>query len=265
MTDDDVYEIYAVRYGHHARRASENFLGGDPHDGPMPLDYFVWAIVGQYRTFILDTGFDEAMARQRGRDMVRPVDEGLEILGIDHSRVTDVIVSHMHYDHIGNKALFPEATFHLQDTEMAYATGRCMRHELVRAPFSVDDVTRMIARLYEGRVCFHDGEETIAPGISVHLVGGHSRGLQVVRVKTKRGQVVLGSDAAHFYANMDREDPFPVLDNVSDMLEGYRTMRRLASSEHHIIPGHDPLVIARYPAFRPDVPDIVRLDLAPRE
>jgi glyoxylase-like metal-dependent hydrolase (beta-lactamase superfamily II) len=74
---------------------------------------------------------------------------------------------------------------------------------------------------------------------------------------------VLGSDASHFYANFEQGRPFPVLESVSDMLEGYATMRRLASSDHHVIPGHDPLVLERYPAALPDVADIVRLDADP--
>ena len=91
----DTYEIYAVRYAHHERRASENFYGGDPHDGPMPLDYFVWAIVGESRTLILDTGFDEAMAKKRGREFLRAPREGLVAIGVDPDNVGDVIISHI--------------------------------------------------------------------------------------------------------------------------------------------------------------------------
>jgi glyoxylase-like metal-dependent hydrolase (beta-lactamase superfamily II) len=260
----DSYKIFAIRYGHHERRSSENFLGGDLHDVDMPLDYFVWAIVGEARTVILDTGFDRPMAAKRGRHVVRPVEEGLAIIGIDHAAVTDVIISHMHYDHCGNHSLFPNATFHLQDCEMEYATGRCMCHEVMRHPFDVDDVTTMVRRLHGGKLAFHDGNEELAPGIGLHLVGGHSRGLQVVRVTTDRGAVVLGSDAAHFYANIERNRPFPVLENVGAALEGVRRMRSLASSDDHIIPGHDPLVVVRYPKAVAGIEDIVRLDLTPK-
>ena len=94
-----VYEIYAVRYAHLERTAADNFVGGDEHDAPMPLDYFVWAIVGQGRTLVLDTGFDAAMARRRGRELLRPVEEGLRAIGVAPESVDDVLISHLHYDH----------------------------------------------------------------------------------------------------------------------------------------------------------------------
>lgn len=260
---NDIYELFAVRYGHNDRRAAANFIDGDPHNGPMPLDYFVWVIRGAERTFLFDTGFDAESGQRRDRQLTRPVGEGLRMVGLDPSSVQDVIISHMHFDHAGNTDLFPQARYHLQDTEMVYCTGRCMCHHALRHPFDLSDVTAMVAKVYAERVIFHDGTAEIAPNLTVHKVGGHSRGLQIVRVLTRRGWVVLGSDAAHFYANFEQGRPFPVLESVSDMLEGFNTMRQLASSPRHIIPGHDPLVIARYPGAIPGVPDIVRLDANP--
>ena len=259
----EFYKIFAVRYGHHERRASENFIGGDPHDGPMPLDYFVWALVGETRTFLFDTGFDKKVSEKRKRHLLRPVGEGLRMIGIDPDTVENVVLSHLHFDHCGNHDLFPRARYHVQDVEMAYCTGPCMCHATLRAPFDPDDVANMVAKLFAGRVAFHDGVSEIAPGLTVHRVGGHSKGLQILRVPTERGWVVLGSDAAHFYANFEQSRPFPVVESVTDMLEGYETMKRLASSPRHIIPGHDPLVLARYPKALDGVDDIVRLDLDP--
>lgn len=259
----DVFEIYAVRYGHHDRNAAANFIGGDEHDLPMPLDYFVWAIVGAHRTYLLDTGFDAAMGRKRGRTLVRPVDAGLKAIGIDAADVSDVIISHMHFDHAGNRAMFPKARYHVQDREMAYCTGRCMCHSYLRHAFDADDVAAMVHRLYDGLVVFHDGDSEIAPGLTVHRVGGHTQGLQIVRVKTRRGWVVLGSDASHFYANFEQNRPFPSADSLAEMLAGFDRMRSLASSTAHVIPGHDPLVLTRYPAAFSDVADVVRLDLDP--
>ena len=265
MSEDEVYEIHAVHYAHHDRPAHENFLGGDPHDNaPMPLDYFVWAIIGRERRFVLDTGFDAATGRRRGRHLVRPPAEGLAMIGVDAATVPDVILSHMHFDHAGNHGMFPAARYHVQDREMAYCTGRCMCHAPLRHPFEAADVTAMVGRIFEGRARFHDGSSEVAPGLSVHHVGGHSLGLQVARVRTRRGWVVLASDATHFYANFQQKRPFPVVVDVAQMLEGYDTLHRLASSPDHIIPGHDPLVLRRYPPSAPGLEGIaVRLDADP--
>jgi len=262
----DSYQIYAVRYAHNDRRASENFLQGDPHDNtPMPLDYFVWAIVGDTRTFIFDTGFDKAMADKRKREFLRPPGDGLKAIGIDPDGVKDVVISHMHYDHTGNNDLFPNATYHLQDREMASCTGRCMCHSNLRRSFEEEDVSAMVRGLFPGRVQFHNGTDELAPGITVHHVGGHTDGLQVMRVKTERGWVVLASDASHFYANFEQMRAYPTVYNVGDMLEGFATVRRLASSLQHVVPGHDPLVLQRYPAPKPGLEGVaVRLDVEPR-
>ena len=263
----DTYEIYAVRYAHHHRLARESFLGGDPHDdSPMPLDYFVWAIVGENRTLILDTGFDEVMAKKRQREFLRPPRDGLLAIGVDPATVDDVVISHMHYDHAGNRDLFPNATYHLQDREMAFCTGRCMCHPQLRRSFEEDDVGAMVRRLFAGRVQFHDGSSEIAPGITVHHVGGHTVGLQFMRVKTRRGWVVLASDASHFYANFEQMRAYATVYNVGDMLEGFAAVKRLATSPRHVIPGHDPLVLRRYKAPKPELEGVaVRLDVEPRE
>ena len=255
------YEVYAVKYAHHARRSSENFLGGDAHDGPMPLDYFVWLIRGDGREIVVDTGFSAAMATKRGRDHIRCPTEGLRLLNCDAASVKDVVVTHLHYDHVGNFDLFPAATLHLQDLEMRYATGRHMCHACFSGAYEVEDVVGMVRRVYEGRVQFHDGDGEVCPGVTLHLIGGHTMGIQAVRVATRRGPVVLASDASHFYANMEQVRPFPIVWSVADMVEGYAKLRRLAESPGHIIPGHDPLVMKRYAAPAPHLEGIVvRLD-----
>lgn len=258
------YEVFAIRYAHLERTARDNFLGGDEHDGPMPLDYYVWAIVNAERTVLVDTGFDEDAARHRGRSIVRPVADGLGAIGISPDRVEDIVISHMHYDHAGNHELFPRARYHVQDAEMTYCTGRCMADPEIGGVFDANAVTAMIHKVYAGRVQFHDGDEELAPGISLHKVGGHTRGMQIVRVATARGWVVLGSDTAHFYANLEPGRPFPILDSLPEYIEAQRTALRLASSPQHFIPGHDPLVLARYPGARAGLEGVARLDLAPR-
>lgn len=259
------YQVYAVKYAELMRVACENFIDGDPHEtSEMPLNYYVWAIVGSARTIVVDTGFAGGVAKKRGRTITAPVEKGLEALGIAAPSVGDVVITHMHYDHCGNDDLFGNARYHLQDDEMDYATGRCMCYREISKAFEADDVARMVHRVFAGRVQFHDGDDEIAPGVTLHRIGGHTKGLQAVRVATERGHVVLASDASHFYAHMEQERAFPILYNLAELLEGYRTLRRLASSPRHIVPGHDPLVIARYPAASDATTGwIARLDLEP--
>jgi glyoxylase-like metal-dependent hydrolase (beta-lactamase superfamily II) len=262
---EDIHEIYAIRYARHERRSPENFLGGDPHDVLQPIDYFVWAIVGESGTYIVDTGFDEAMGQKRQRVLLKPVGEGLKAIGIDPGQVEHVIVSHLHYDHAGNYDLFPRAHYHLQDDEMAFATGRCMCYPVTRTAFEVEDVAAMVRNVFAGRVAFHEGAEELAPGISLHRIGGHSRGLQSVRVKTRRGDVVLASDATHLYAHIEEGRVFPIVYNVGDVVAGYETIKKLATSPRHIIPGHDPAVLERYPAARSGLEGwVARLDVDPK-
>jgi len=256
------HRIYAIRYAHLERMSDLNFLGGDDHAQPMPLDYFVWVIRSGERTLVVDTGFDAAAAQRRRRTLLRPVAEGLAALGVDCAAVRDVIITHLHYDHAGNVPLFPAARFHVQDAEMAYCTGRAMTHAHLAAPFDAENVVEMVRRVFDGRVVFHAGDVQLYPGVSLHHLPGHTLGLQVVRVDTERGPVVLASDAIHFWANLERATPYPVVADVAAYLEALRRLRTLAPSIDHIIPGHDPAVLRKFPA-EGAVADIVRLDLPP--
>jgi len=258
------YELFAIRYATRDGRRHEHFIGGDPHDAPMPMDYFTWVAIGKERSFVIDSGFTKEVGERRKRTFLRCPIEILKLLGVDAATVQDVILTHLHYDHVGNFHKFPVAQFHLQDRELNYATGRSMRHDYCSHAFEVDDVVGIVRLNYGKRVTFHDGAETLAPGISLHLTGGHTAGLQFVRVHTKRGWVVIASDVAHYYENMDRTRPFTTAYHVGEMLEAFDKVRALADSRDHIIPGHDPLVMQLYPAPRPDLAGvIVRLDVAP--
>lgn len=254
------YSVYAIRYATLQKRASENFIGGDPHDGPMPMDYFVWAAVSASKTWIIDTGFNAAMAQRRKREFLRCPTEGLKLLGIDAGKVEDVIVTHLHYDHIGNFDLFPNARFHLQDSELAYATGRHMRNGFLAGAYEVEEVVGIVRKVYAGRVEFHDGDVQLAPNLSLHLVGGHTKGLQVVRLWTAMGWMVLASDASHYYANMNEGRPFPIVLDIGAMVDGWRRLQALADAPELIIPGHDPAVMTQFPAASAETRDIaVRL------
>ncbi len=257
-----VIRIDAIRYARHERTASGNFVQPvDDHDWPMPLDYFVWAIHRDgHPPVIVDTGFGEDAAAARGRTITRSVLDGLRAAGIDHLLVEDVILTHLHYDHAGSLSTFPNARFHVQDAEMAFATGRQVCDREVRAPFDGEPVAQLVRKLYADHVVFHDGDEAFAPGIDLFLCHGHTAGLQVVQCETARGKVILASDAAHLYANLTRQNPFPIFVDEADYRRAAERVMDLAGgSLDRVIPGHDPLVLACFPAEN----DIARVDLPP--
>lgn len=266
MRQPEPFDVFAIRYAHlGGRHPGENFIGADPHEEASDLDYFVWVVRRGDACFVVDTGFAQAAADRRRRELLRCPAKALKLLDIDADKVRDVIITHLHYDHAGNLDKFPAARFHLQDREMAYATGRCMCHPTLRHAFDLDDTLEMVRCVYHGRAAFHDGDSELVPGLTLHRVGGHTAGLQVVRVWTRRGWIVLASDAAHLYGNFADARPFPSVHSVADMLEGFCTLDRLAQSPSHVIPGHDPKVMTRYAAPAPELDGIVvRLDAEPR-
>ena len=258
----NAYEIYALRYATMSPRTPNmNFLAPDPHETSCRLDYFVWLVRGQGRDIVVDTGFDAEEAKARARKLsLNPVD-ALEKFGVPAGSIKDVIVTHLHYDHAGNLDRFPGARFHLQEREMSYAIGRYMC-DGIRGIRSRSSTSRHGEHVYGERVTFHSGDGEVAPGVTVHRVGGHSDGLQVVRVETARGPVVLASDAVHYYANLQKRSPFPIVYNVGDMAQGWEIVERLAGHPDRFIPGHDPLVSEIYPRASDKV-DAFALHLAP--
>ena len=270
MATTGTYELYAIRYAQNAHRTrGRNFLkrpSGDPHDAPMPMDYFVWAARSGDHTVVVDMGFTAETARRRKHDFLRCPADSLRLIGIDPATVDDIVITHMHWDHVGNFAKFPNARLHIQQLEHSYIVGTDTYWKGFKVGVLVDDVCDLVRANYGERVVFHDGEGHIADGISVHLVGGHTKGQQIARIRTGRGWVVVASDAAHYYANMERRHPFPAIYNVGDNLAAFDTARALAASPRHVVPGHDPLVMERYPAPSAELTGIaVRLDVEPKD
>jgi len=260
------YEVFAIKYAMRDARRSDHFVGGDPHDAPMPMDYFVWLVRNAERTVVVDTGFTAATAAARQRTFLRSPRDGLALLGVKADAVKDVIITHLHYDHVGTFHDFPNAQFHLQDDEMSYATGRYMQVPKLGHSFEVENIVGMVRLVFKNRVTFHRGEAELAPGLSVHHIGGHTAGLQSVRVMTKRGWLVLASDASHYYEHMEKNRFFTTTFHLGAVVDGYATLYRLAASRNHVIPGHDPLVMQRYPAVSKELEGIaVRLDVDPQQ
>ncbi len=259
----ETYEILALKYARHANRTRfDNFMSADDHAALQPIDYFVWVIRNANRTILVDTGFDRKEASQRARTLDAEPQEMLAKIGIAADKIETVIISHLHYDHAGTLDLYPAARFHIQEAEMAYATGPCMCEDAMRKPFTAGHVCSLVKKVYSGRVQFHDGDGEVAPGVTVHKTGGHSKGLQCVRVMTANGPVVLASDATHLYENIERRKPFSITIDVEETLRTYTRLEQLAGVRDRVVPGHDPLVLDRFPAWKPDTKGLVhRLDL----
>ena len=259
MTD---WEVHAVKYAdRNARIRGDSFIFDDNHDAPHAMDYFLWVLRKGDRTVLVDTGYDADEGAARDRPIRMDPAEALRPFGIQPDTVTDIIVTHLHYDHAGGLHLFPNARLHLQAAEMAFATGPCMCHDTLKMPFTAEHICEAVRRLYSGRVTFYEGAGQVAPGLEVHCIGGHSRGLQAVRVLTSEGHLVLASDAAHFYENLWSRKPFPIVVDLQDMLDGFDRLQALASRPELIVPGHDPLVRSYFPQGAAD--HIWRLDRGP--
>ncbi|MEM8630893.1 MAG: N-acyl homoserine lactonase family protein [Pseudomonadota bacterium] len=240
--------VYALKYAdRNGRTRAESFLNDDHPAAPHGMDYFVWVLDNGTRQIVVDTGYDTEEAARRQRPILRDPASSLSVLGLDPEKVDTVIITHLHYDHAGGLTRYPNAKFHLQAVEMAFATGPCMCDPTLQAPFTADHVCEMVRHVYSGRVIFHDGDAEVAPGVTVHQIGGHSQGLMAVRVETPGGPLCLASDAAHYYENFEAKKHFPIVVHHDDMLAGFDRIVELAGDPKRVIPGHDPLVRERYP------------------
>jgi glyoxylase-like metal-dependent hydrolase (beta-lactamase superfamily II) len=260
-----VYELYAIRYAQRDAMRSSHFMGGDAHDGPMPMDYFVWVAVAQGNAVMIDIGFTQEAAQKRKREFLCDPIESLRLVDVDPASVNDVVITHMHYDHAGNFHLLPNARFHLQEPEMHFASGRHMRHRYFSSGYETEDVVQAIRLNFAGRMLQYNGEAEIVPGIRVVPTPGHSPGEQVVCVHTQRGWVVVASDASHYYENLIKRRPYPAAHHVDEMIESFEKVMKLAGGDiARIIPGHDPIVMQIYPAARPGLEGrVARLDVQP--
>lgn len=254
--------VYALRYA--TRQASvrgEHFYG-HPEDcmGPWPIHYYIWAILDGETTVVVDTGFTREEATRRGKRHygVSPI-ELLGVLGVDSDDVDHVVLSHLHYDHTGFVGAFDSACVHVQGAELKFwrsAMGSRGAYEHLLNRNDLATVDRLEA---EGRLDVIEGDRTIEPGISLHLVGGHTAGTQVVRVSTTDGPVVLASDASHFYANIEEDKPYGVVHELPLMYTAFDRLNELAGRQGVIVPGHDPRVAERHQALPQNDEAIIRI------
>jgi glyoxylase-like metal-dependent hydrolase (beta-lactamase superfamily II) len=254
------FAVYAIRYAH--REASvrgEHFYRGDARaNDPYPIDYFVWAAVSPEATVVVDAGFTRETAKRRaGREYLRSPIETLRQLGVEAKTVEHLVITHLHYDHVGHVADFPAARILLQRSEYEFWTGPyAMRGEYGHL-HERGDIVYLQEQIARGRVGLLDGNSPVVPGVTLHHLGGHTPGLQVVRVSTAAGHVVLASDASHFYENIRDDRPYSIVDHLPSMYRAFDRCRELADAEDLIVPGHDPAVLERFPAVSPALAGVV--------
>ncbi|MEB3100124.1 N-acyl homoserine lactonase family protein [Ferviditalea candida] len=256
---DQTYEVYAIKYATREAKAHEHFHGSaDPHENcPMPMDYFIWVAKSAQHAIVIDAGFNEEVARKRNRDFLRCPVEMLREIGVKAEEVPSVIITHMHYDHIGNLPKFPHSTFVLQEAEMAFWTGKYVSRKAFKHLVEVEDVLHLVKENFEGRIRFVSGNAEIVPGITVYQAGGHSAGLQFVKVRTESGNVILTSDVSHFYRNIEEDRPFSVVHDLASMYHAFDLVRSVSDPTSVLIPGHDPKVMERFPAASAELDGIV--------
>jgi glyoxylase-like metal-dependent hydrolase (beta-lactamase superfamily II) len=247
------YEAYALKYGTTTVRKSAKYHRYDYYGVPdevVPLDFFFWLVRNNDRTVLVDCGYDDRRTAARGYLQDQHPLDLLRTLDVAAPDVDHVVLSHMHFDHIGNVDLFPNATFSVARAELDYWTGPYSDRPLL-ADFGDARETQMVMDLHrEGRVrLVEERGEELFPGLRVTPIRGHTPGQLITQVATGSGEVVLASDAIHFYEEMDADRPYWVFHDLEGMYHGFEFLRRLAAQPRtSVVAGHDPAVMAR---FRP--------------
>ncbi len=242
-------EVLAVRYGTVRTSRSGTFYRyeqyGEP-DAPLPMDYFFWLIRGSAGTVLVDTGFAAEVGRRRGRTCLTDPVRALAGLGVAPGDVDHIVISHLHYDHIGNLAAFPGATLSVARPELDFWSGQGPARAGCADLAEPREIGWLAAEARRGRVALIDGTAEIVPGVQVRLVGGHTPGQLVTSVRTAAGQVVLASDAVHFYEEMRLDRPHRFVLDVPAMRAAYAWLRAQEDDGALVIAGHDPEVTARF-------------------
>lgn len=241
------YEVYAVRYGTVPGFPARGLIAGADSARRLDIAMMVWLIRGNARTVLVDAGFyrDKFVQRWKPVDFVRPSD-AVGRASVRPEDVTDIIVSHVHWDHADGIDLFPNARVWIQRDEYRHHVGA--KGEALDRAIDPDDARMLASLAASGRVREIDGDSTeIIPGIRVFTGGKHTFASQYATVETGTGTVVIASDNAYLYENLDQHRPIAqTLDSLSN-LGAQARMARLASAPRLIVPGHDPAVFARFP------------------
>jgi glyoxylase-like metal-dependent hydrolase (beta-lactamase superfamily II) len=245
-------DVFAVRVG---RRQTDTRSGkfyrygiyGLPDDR-LVMDFYFWVIVRGSSVVLFDTGYSQHALTHRGEApfLVEPM-AALGHLGIGPEDVTDVIVSHFHWDHTGNIAQFPNARLSFQQAELDFWTGPIAAKPTFVDTIESHEVDYLAKAHADGRVNVLTGDAELFPGITALHVGGHTPGQQMLRIERPgRRPVILTSDAAHFYEEVDDDRAFLIFADLPGLYSTYARLRDLQADGAAVVAGHDPLVMERF-------------------
>jgi glyoxylase-like metal-dependent hydrolase (beta-lactamase superfamily II) len=248
-TEPDKYDVYAVRFATIANFSVGSLVAGADRARRMDIAMTVWVLKGaDGRIALVDSGFhrDRYFTQFAVKDFVRP-SEAIAPLGIDPEQVTDIFLSHMHWDHAGGIDLFPAARVWVQKDEYEYYTGQAWQARSTHGGIDADDVVEIVKRNTMGRVTLLAGDDdTSISGVGFHIGGRHTWQSQYVSVQTPKGTVVLASDNVYLYENLETHKPIAQTLDAASNLRAQETMRGLASAPKFVVPGHDPAVFDRF-------------------
>lgn len=245
------YQVVIVKYGTRSTMRSDVYLNhhlyNEP-DGAIEMDYFFWVVRNSGLTVVVDTGFSAAGGEKRRRTSLITPAQAFAHLGIDTSAHLPLIVTHAHYDHIGNLDLFTAADIYINEHEMEFWNSPHAHHTLFHHAVEDVELANLARADAQGRVRTFADRVTVAPGIDVLRVGGHTPGQSVVKVNTSEGVVLLASDAMHYNEELERAMPFVFATDLVDMYDGFDRIKamRAAGEVRHVVPGHDPATLANY-------------------
>lgn len=246
------YTIEAIRYADSPKDAVSDLVMGAPAGEKIDTVFAVWLIRGGGRNILLDSGFHRARWFKEWTivNYLAP-DKAVRLAGVPPEKITDVVISHAHWDHMGGIDLFPKATIWIQKEEYRYYTGEAWQPGGDHGGIDPDDVRALVRLNVEGRLRLVDGDdEEIAPGIRAHIGARHTYASQYLEVETDP-PFVLASDNCYLYRNLVERKAsatFSEADENANVRAQGRMIRMAGGDIDRVIPGHDALQFKKYPA-----------------